>query len=94
MDYVKSDQKINADSKIIDARIDILNKNPDIITLIKNDLKIDYDASIYRPRADLGMLLFKETLKSPSQYTLNLLTLKPTANSPRKDIINLESYFS
>jgi hypothetical protein len=83
----KSKEHIASDAKIIDSRIATINNTPSIITHIKEALNISCDASIFRPRADLGMLLFKPDAKSASVYTLNLLTLKPTSGSPIKEVI-------
>jgi len=66
---------------------DIVNKNiakltPDIIDQIRKnaDLSLDYTSSLFRPRPDQCMLLFRLN-KDPSYYTINMLTLKPTFNS-------------
>lgn len=79
--FIKTAQQMNKDVGILDKRISLLTD--ELITMIKNNATIsaDYEASIFRPKNDLGMLLFKKGRKSPSEYTINLLTLKPTMNS-------------
>lgn len=88
--YVKSDFKIKQDSTILDRNISRLND--DIINMIKNNAGIDdsYMSSIYRPKEDLAMLLFKQQRTSQSVYTVNLLTLKPTSGSQNKTLLSDE----
>lgn len=86
--FVKTAQQMNKDVGILDKRISLLTD--ELITMIKNNATIsaDYEASIFRPKNDLGMLLFKKCRKSPSEYTINLLTLKPTMNSIIKTLLS------
>lgn len=78
---------MNADVGLIDFHI--LKITPAIINMIKKECNLEgCEYSIFRPKKDLAMLLFKETCKSSSIYTLNLLTLKPTANSPNKTLLS------
>jgi hypothetical protein len=89
--YEKSPNKIISDAHILDFRIAKIT--PELIARIQSAIGSNFPHSVFRPRSDLAMLLFKETNKSPSIYTLNLLTLRPTANSPNKVIINLSEFF-
>jgi len=87
--YVKPEYKIKEDTKILDKNIALLNN--DIIDMIKVNANIgSYESSVFRPKSDLGMLLFKESRTSPSVYTLNLVTLKPTAGSQNKTLLTDE----
>jgi hypothetical protein len=92
MNYVKTLDQIKKDSEILNKRIAILSD--DIIEMIRSNASLDrtYKTSVFRPHPDLAMLLFKKDRKS--HYTINLVTLKPTANSDvqimlSKDIIDL-----
>jgi len=80
----KSPAQTLIDINSIDKHISKLND--DVINRIKENANIDnsYESSIFRPKPDLAMLLFKKDRKSQSIYTLNLLTLKPTINSSNK----------
>lgn len=74
-------------SKILDERVKLCRDC--IISNIRANANIpeSYEASVFRPKPDLAMLLFKKDRKSVSEYTLNLYTLKPTANSINKTLL-------
>lgn len=88
MNYVKSQFDIDRDTVVLDKNISLLND--DIINMIKTNAGIDdsYTSSVYRPKGDLGMLLFKKQRTSPSVYTVNLVTLKPTSGSQNKTLLS------
>ena len=88
--FEKSIQQITIDSAILDKRIALLNE--EVIFEIKNNAGLDstYQYSLFRPKQDLGMLLFKKARKGISGYTVNLVTLRPTANSPNKTLLSDE----
>lgn len=94
--YIKSDERIKSDIILIDKRIAMLNE--EIVNKIRDDAGFDssYSYSLFRPKPDLAMLLFKQLRKSPSEYTINLLTLKPTINSKVKNDLSKEivNYFN
>ena len=82
----KSNEQIKRD-------IDTINKNlerltPDVISQIKAEAGINYDHSVFRPSPDCCLLLFKREKKEPSVYTINLCSLKPTANSQCKMLLS------
>lgn len=85
--YIKTPYQIHNDTKLLDSRI--LKLSDSVIESIRDNAGIssEYTGSIFRPTEDFAMLLFKKSKKSPSEYTINLLTLKPTANSPNKTIV-------
>jgi hypothetical protein len=88
MSYVKSQERINEDIAIIDKRIAIIKSHPEIANYIREKIGTKYLYSIFRPKPDLALMLFKtDTDVGPSQYSLNILTLKPTVNSPIKTFI-------
>ena len=71
---------------IITTRIAKLT--PDIIDEIRVNagLKNDVVGTVFRPSADVGLLIFKDRNdnKSKSIYTINIDTLRPTLNSLNK----------
>jgi len=87
---------IARDASLREAQIDfVISKlSNDIIQRIGSNAGIPYSGSIFRPKTDLAMLLFKPEKNMPSEYTINLNTLKPTMNSINKtplsnDIISI-----
>lgn len=98
MSFVKSETQTKYDIDLLNKRIHLLTK--DMIEEIKSNADVSPDClpSIFRPDPDFAMLLFKVPkskldAKHPtgfpsenpkSVYTINLLTLKPTANSVNK----------
>ena len=86
--YIKSQERINEDIAIIDKRIEIIKSSPNFANYVREKLGTNYPYSIFRPKSDLAMMLFKaDTALGPSQYSLNILTLKPTVNSPIQTFI-------
>lgn len=62
-----------------------MNKlTPEIIRRIGDNAGVSYEGSIFNPMPNLNLLLFKPEKNKPSEYTINLNTLKPTVNSPNK----------
>lgn len=87
-DYLKSASQIKSDTELLDRRIPLLTS--EIIDMIRTHVALDptYESSVFRPSPDFAMLLFKKSRKEKSSYTLNLLTLKPTANSACKILLS------
>lgn len=86
--FIKTVNQLKSDTDLLDKRIALLDN--ELINKIREHINFDesYETSIFRPKFDLAMLLFKKSRKSPSDYTLNLLTLKPTINSINKTLLS------
>ena len=78
--YKKTAYQLKVDTDTINKHVSLLT--PDVIDQIRKnaDLSLEYTSSLFRPRPDQCMLLFRKD-KDPSYYTINMLTLKPTFNS-------------
>ena len=78
--YKKTAYQLKVDTDTINKHVSLLT--PDVIDQIRKnaDLSLEYTSSLFRPRPDQCMLLFRKN-KDPSYYTINMLTLKPTFNS-------------
>jgi hypothetical protein len=83
----KTEAQIKYDTDIINKHISRLTG--DMVLKIKQDANISETAtaSIFRPKIDLAMLIFKEK-NGNSLYTINLRTMKTTSNSPCKCMID------
>ena len=92
-----SNQYLQKSEEVMKQQSDIINRNisrltPDVIKKIRDNAGLNdlYQSSVFRPAGDIGLLLFKKERKSPSEYTINILTLRPTMNSLNKTALPTE----
>ena len=106
MSYKKTAYQLKVDTDTINKHVSLLT--PALIEKIKGLIERNvsethsqnfpnHSSSLFRPEADQCLLLFRPkengSFTGPSIYTINMLTLKPTANSSFKEPLTEEILF-
>ena len=95
--YKKTAYQLKVDTDTINKHVSLLT--PALIEKIKGLIGAfpNHSSSLFRPEADQCLLLFRPkengSFIGPSIYTINMLTLKPTANSQFKEPLTEEILF-